>query len=85
MARSLEEAIQAATTDYGAKSIEDATNDGHIDDARPLTDEEMDRLKFRDSDDVGAPKGRSRSFRREMWRRVAAGVCAPEMFATTEI
>lgn len=50
-----------------------------------LSDAEMERLQFIDSDEDERPTGGKRSFAAELARRVADDrLSAPEMFATTE-
>jgi hypothetical protein len=77
LARSFDEAV----ADY-----EKQGGDWEPGDVRALTDDEMDKLRYHDSSENGdAPIGRGRTFRRELANRVAAGLSAPELFATTEL
>jgi hypothetical protein len=78
MARSLEE----AKADYCHQT--GSTESELCPEARELTDAELDRLRITDLDDNERPSGKSRSFRKELQRRVDAGITKPEMFASTE-
>lgn len=89
IARTLEEAIADYTreTHVGCEDVSDA---------RELTERELDRLVFVDEEACtpqdpchisGQPATehrRRRSFRRELARRVEAGISGPGFFATTE-
>lgn len=83
MARSLTEAKQDYLATVGLMSEEEA-----FDDARELTDVELDSLQFRDEDgidlDGGTQKGDKRSFREELEGRIASGATRPQPFASTE-
>ena len=87
LARTLEEARQSYQHETGV-------DDEAIEDARELSDEEMDRLTFVDVDDGERPVAESRrSFREELRQRVELrerlkaehGIePKPELFASTE-
>lgn len=78
MARSLDE----AKADYISQT--GSTEDELCPDARELTEEELDRLRFTDTDEYERPIGKTCSFRKELQRRIDAGVTRPGMFASTE-
>lgn len=64
---------------------ETGVDDESIEDARELTDAELDKLHFVDTDEGGYPVKDSRcTFREELTRRVSAGLSKPELFACTE-
>jgi hypothetical protein len=64
---------------------ETGVDDESVEDARELTDEELDRLRFVDTDEAGHPVKETRcTFREELARRVSAGLSKPELFACTE-
>jgi hypothetical protein len=75
LARSKREAIDAYEEECGER--EDPADVHEV-------KEGLDTLKFTDGDERGRPVGPARTFREELARRVAAGITAPEMFATTE-
>jgi hypothetical protein len=78
VARSLEEAKATYLHETGV-------DNEYVEDARELTDEEMDRLHYVDSDERDRPvKASRRSFRVELAQRVSAGLSKPELFASTE-
>jgi hypothetical protein len=79
IARSLDEALAdyKLQTGYGP-------GDEEVEDARELTEEQLDSLTFHDSDEDDCPNGITRTFREELARRVAEGLDSPEMFASTE-
>ena len=83
MARTLAEAKQDYLATVGPMSEEEA-----FDDARELTDAELDSLQFRDDEgidlDGGTEKGGKRSFREELQGRIAARATCPQPFASTE-
>jgi hypothetical protein len=83
MANSLEEAIQTAIKETGAAREDIFTEDGS---PEPLTDEQLDRLQFVDtnpeSGDPSAELGK-RSFREQLARELAAGA-GPGIFASSE-
>ncbi len=84
MAPSLEEAITAAMQTTGSSREDVFTSDGsHL----PLTDAELDTLRYVDADEPGSDEPEegwpNRSFREELAKRVAAG-CGAEVFASTE-
>jgi hypothetical protein len=78
VARTLEEAkadfIQTVGSDWG----------NEFEDAEELSEADMERLQFIDTDEDERPLGTKTSFRDELARRVAAGITAPEQFASTE-
>lgn len=74
MARTLDEA-KTHFTRFTSVPIEDLA------DARELTDDELDRLRYVDE---SFEPGQRRSFRKELQRRVDAGVTEPQLFASTE-
>lgn len=75
-AGTLEEAILCAKTECGY-------DDDSIEDPHELTDEEMDRLQYRFTDDYDRPLA-SMSFRAALAKRIADGERFPYMFASTE-
>lgn len=78
VARSLEEAKASYQHQTGV-------DDESIEDARELTEQEMDKLHFVDVDDRERPVKKSRrTFRVELAQRVGAGLSKPELFACTE-
>lgn len=78
VARSLDEAKASYKHRTGV-------DDECIEDARELTDDELDTLHFIDTDADERPiKKSQRTFREELAQRVAAGLSKPEMFASTE-
>jgi hypothetical protein len=85
MAPSLDEAITASINLTGCTRAE---VEEYLDGSRePLTDAQLDTLRFIDADEPGTeepPEGwPSRTFREELALRVAAG-CGAEVFASTE-
>jgi len=77
VARTMAEAIE----DYTRVTGEPVEKD----DAHELTDADMDRLQFVDTDEGDLPiRGPRRSFSEELARRVAEGLHRPELFACTE-
>jgi hypothetical protein len=79
IARSLEEARSSYTQTTGV--------DGEhaFDSENELTDAQLESLFFVDRDDNDVPLKKSRrTFLEELRRRVAAGLAAPELFASTE-
>lgn len=74
------ESLDACKADY----IEECGDPESVEDARELTDEELDRLKFTDTDEDEVPIGEKRSFREQLAREVAQGGTFPRMFASTE-
>lgn len=83
MARTLTEAKQDYLATVGPMPEEDA-----FDDARELTDAELDSLQFTDDDgidlDGGTQKAGKRSFREELQARIASAAKCPQPFASTE-
>ena len=78
IARSLEEAKASYKNEVGV-------DDKDIEDARELTEEELDRLHYVDVDEGERPVKKSRrTFRAELAQRIAAGLSKPELFACTE-
>lgn len=78
VARTLEEAKASYKHETGV-------DDTDIEDARELTEDEMDSLHYVDMDDRERPIKKSRrTFRAELVQRVAAGLEKPELFACTE-
>lgn len=77
MARSLEDAIADWCSVTGC-TTEDC------DDARELTDAELDSFRFFDEGVDESGNTITRTFREELARRVAAGETEPQLFATTE-
>ena len=74
--------LQEAKASY---QHETGVDDESIEDASELTDEELDRLRFVDTNEAGHPIKDSRcTFREELARRVSAGLSKPELFACTE-
>jgi hypothetical protein len=63
----------------------DAERHQLFDKPRPITNEELDSLRYYDSGERDQPIGRGRTFRNELRRRIAEGLQDPELFATTEI
>lgn len=60
-------------------------DDEAIEDARELTEQELDKFHFVDVDERERPIKKSRrTFRVELAQRVAAGLSKPELFACTE-
>lgn len=86
VARSRDEAIRAACSDWGCASAEQADADGMLDleDVYEISDDGLDRLQFQDTDEDERPIGPPRSFREELARRVAAGLKAAEPFGYQE-
>ncbi len=75
----------ARTLDEAKSDYTRQTGDEDLDDAYELTDEELDRLHFVDTDERERPVTKSRrTFREELAQRVASGVNEPELFACTE-
>lgn len=56
----------------------------YYEDARELTEEELDRLHFTETDENEVPTGIKRTFREQLAIEIAAGGTFPRMFATTE-
>jgi hypothetical protein len=80
MARTLEEAKVSYIADCGPMTDEEA-----FDESRELTDEELDRLKFHDTDGYDRPIKRSiRTFREELRQQIEMDPITPRMFACTE-
>jgi len=78
VARTLEEAKASYKHETGI-------DDEHMEDACELTDDEMQRLHFVDTDEADRPVKESRhTFAVELARRVSAGLSKPELFASTE-
>ena len=76
--RSLEECVVAYAKECGA-SVEDAKDD----DARELTDAEMERLQFIDGK-PGEKDAVKRSFKDQLALMIAEGTEFPAFFASTE-
>lgn len=76
MARTLDE----AKTDYTQVTGEQAD-----DDARQLSEEDLDRLWYVDTNEDETPNATMRcSFRQELANRIATGISKPEVFACTD-
>lgn len=73
-ARSLEE----------AKTYYDQEIEADLDDPRELTEEELDRKVFVESDEDDRPNGEAMAFREKLRRMVVAGDKFPTFFASTE-
>ena len=94
VARSAFEALQAAAADWGCQDawadlgalLEDLEKEGLTDEEpEDVGDAGLDRLHFVDVDeDERTLEGSRRTFRAELERRIADGLDAPELFATTE-
>jgi hypothetical protein len=77
----------ARTLEEAKASYKHATgvDDERIENARELTEAELDKLHYFDTDDRDRPiKKYRRTFRAELVQRVAAGLEKPELFACTE-
>ena len=80
MARSLIEAKADYLATFGPMPEDEA-----FDDPRELSDADLDRLQFVDTDvDENPIKGSRRSFREELQQRIEAGANWPQHFASTE-
>jgi hypothetical protein len=75
------ESLEACVQDY-RDNVEDDPD--YTEDARELTEEELDRLKFTICDDDERPTGEKRTFREQLAAEIAAGGEFPRMFASTE-
>lgn len=86
VARTRDEAIATACSDWGCKSVDEAVSKDmlELDDVHELDDESLRELKYTDTDENDEPVGRARSFRTELARRVAAGLKEAELFAASE-
>lgn len=93
VARSLDEAKAAGAELWGydgPDAVAKAEADGMFgeekygDEPSELTEAEMDRMRFSDSDENDRPTGKSRTFREELANRVRDGLKKPEYFAGTE-
>ena len=71
------ESVEACVKDY-RENIE--SNPDYSDEARELTEEDMDLLKFEDDD----LSGTHRTFREQLAIEIAEGGVFPRMFASTE-
>ncbi|QLI80811.1 hypothetical protein HZU75_04295 [Chitinibacter fontanus] len=56
----------------------------HCEDARALSDDELDALTFTVVDENEVPDGSKRTFREQLAIEIAAGGDFPRLFATTE-
>jgi len=74
VAESLEQSKLAYLKDYS----------DDVEDARELTDSELDTLIFTDRDENETPTGDKRTFREQLAIEVAAGGTFPRLFASTE-
>lgn len=75
------ESLESCVKDYLDNYVDDPE---YSEDARELTDEELDRLKFRVCDEDEMPTGEKRTFREQMAIEIAEGGTFPRMFASTE-
>lgn len=75
VARNLEEALADSRQDWELEASDD--------EARELSDDEMDSLQYHDCDDDERLIG-VMTFREALRRRIEAGLSAPELFACTE-
>lgn len=75
------ESLVACVKDY-QDNIEDSP--GYTQDARELTEEELDSLKFSLRDENERPTGQKRTFREQLAIEVAQGGDFPRLFASTE-
>lgn len=75
------ESLDACIGDYIANYCDADSVD---EDARELTDEELDSLFFTDTDCDERPTGFKRTFREQLAVEIAAGGEFPRMFASTE-
>lgn len=75
------ESLEECVADY-RKNVEDSPE--YSEDARELTEEELDRLKFTILDDDDGSIAGKHSFREQLEIEVAAGGAFPRMFASTE-
>ena len=75
------ESLDACVQDYRS-NIEDDPE--YTEDARELTDAELDGLIFVDTDEDERPLGTKRTFREQLALEVAAGGKFPRLFASTE-
>ena len=76
------ESLESCVNDY-LENVDDSPE--YTEDARELTDEELDRLKFSICDEeTERPTGEKRTFREQMAIEIAEGGVFPRMFASTE-
>jgi hypothetical protein len=73
--------LEAAKADYKHQTGIDLED---IEDAREVTEEEMDRLKFIENYDGPKSGWIKRTFREELQRRITDGEAKPGCFASTE-
>lgn len=77
------ESILAAYMEFYSVSHDDATGD-EDEYPQPLSDAELDGLKFQDCDEDEQPVGSVRTFREQMAIEIEQGGEFPRMFATSE-
>jgi hypothetical protein len=75
------ESIEEARTFY--KDLTGLSDDEAFEDEYQLDDEELDRLRFTETDDFDKPLGEC-SFREHLAHALANGEAAPFFFASTE-
>jgi len=75
------ESLEACVKDY-RDNVEDSPD--YTEDARELTEQELDTLKFSVCDDDERPTGEKRTFREQLAVEIAEGGKFPRMFASTE-
>ncbi len=75
------ESLDACVQDYREHCDDDPD---YTEDARELTNAELDTLKFSVSDDDERPTGEKRTFREQLAIEVAESGKFPRMFASTE-
>jgi hypothetical protein len=75
------ESLAACVSDY-KKNVDG--DPAYTDDARGLTDEELDSLKFSICNEYEQSTGQKRTFREQLAIEVAEGGDFPRMFASTE-
>lgn len=75
------ESLEACIKDY-QDNVEDSPE--YTEDARELTEEELDSLHFTETDENEVPSGIKRTFREQLAIEIAAGGTFPRMFASTE-
>jgi len=75
------ESLQACVEDY-RDTVEDDPE--YTEDARELTEQELDTLKFTICDEDERPTGEKRTFRQQLAVEIAEGGEFPRMFASTE-
>ena len=76
------ESLEACVKDYQGNIDDDPE---YTQDARELTDQELDSLMFYDADENERPSGVKRTFREQLALEVKCGGEFPRMFASSEV